>query len=101
MGDPVIFNALGSSDNVGIVSYFWDFGDGFTDDFMSTTHVYMEPGIYTVTLTVQDGAGNSAEDIALITVEAITGPTAKRWGIPVWMLYILVIVVVLGLIIVQ
>ena len=50
-----------SSDNVGIVSYLWDFGDGTTANTANAEHIYQsvnENG-YTVTLTVTDGAGNS------------------------------------------
>ncbi len=38
-------------------SYSWDFGDGNTDNSFQPTHVYASPGIYTVTLTVNNGCG--------------------------------------------
>ncbi len=69
VGSPVTFDGSGSSDNVGIVSYEWDFGDGTSGTGMTPIHTYTEPGIYTVTLTVEDAAGNSVTDSCIITVE--------------------------------
>jgi hypothetical protein len=66
----VNFNAEGSSDNVGITKYEWDFGDGTTGVGVTTTHTYKEPGNYLVTLTVEDEAENTATDSCMITVEA-------------------------------
>jgi PKD repeat protein len=55
------FNASGSTDNAGIVSYRWSFGDGTSDTkaTATTTHTYTTKGKYsvTVTLTVVDAAG--------------------------------------------
>lgn len=71
-GSAVTFDASESSDNVGIISYEWDFGDGTTGTGLTTTHTYTEPGIYTVTLTVEDEAGNRVTDSCIITVEMDT-----------------------------
>jgi parallel beta-helix repeat protein len=68
----VSFDAGGSNDNVGIVSYEWDFGDGTTGTGITVTHTYTEPGTYSVTLTVTDAAGNSNTDSITITVERDT-----------------------------
>ncbi|MEM2899402.1 MAG: PKD domain-containing protein, partial [Thermoplasmata archaeon] len=56
-GKRVYFNASGSTDNVGIVSYEWDFGDGKSGSGMAVSHVYSKPGRYTVILTVKDAKG--------------------------------------------
>ncbi|MCB9232610.1 MAG: PKD domain-containing protein [Bacteroidia bacterium] len=40
-----------------IVSYFWDFGDGFTSTQQYPTHVYQNAGVYTVTLTITNSKG--------------------------------------------
>ena len=53
----------------GIVSYDWDFGDGSPHGSgMRTTHVYTNPGIYNVTLTVTDTHGLTGSDNCTITV---------------------------------
>jgi len=67
-GTPVNFNANSSSDNIDIVTYEWDFGDGTYETGETVTHTYTGPGNYTVTLTVKDAAGNSETDSINITV---------------------------------
>lgn len=54
------FNAAGSTDDHGIVSYAWTFGDSSAGAGVSPTHVYGSSGSYPVTLTVTDTAGNTA-----------------------------------------
>jgi PKD repeat protein len=53
------FNGTGSTDDVGIVSYAWTFGDGGTASTSTTSHTYAAPGTFQVTLTVTDGGGLS------------------------------------------
>ena len=50
-------NANQSTDDSGITSYRWNFGDGTQSQSPVTSHIYSTPGNYTVTLTVTDGAG--------------------------------------------
>jgi PKD repeat protein len=64
------FDASGSSDNVGIVSYEWNFGDGKTGTGRTIVYTYTKPGTYIVTLTVRDAAENSESDTAIVTVQA-------------------------------
>lgn len=56
---PACFNnptniTFNSSGSVNAVSYFWDFGDGFTSTQANPVHAYTSPGTYTVTLTVSN-----------------------------------------------
>ncbi len=59
----VVFSAADSYDtDQGIQDYQWDFGDGRTGTGEETSHLYQAPGVYEITLTVDDGTGlaNSA-----------------------------------------
>jgi len=68
-GTSVTFDASGCSDNIGITSYEWDFGDGSTGTGLVATHTYAKSGSYVVTLTVWDAAGNSNTDEITVNVE--------------------------------
>jgi len=60
---PCTFNGTGSSDDNGIVSFTWSFGDGspvITGPTATVSHGYQSKGSYTVTLTVIDAAGQTA-----------------------------------------
>ena len=59
-GEVVDFDGSGSTDNVGIDTYMWDFGDGNTADTMNASNAYANSGKYVATLTVVDLAGNEA-----------------------------------------
>jgi hypothetical protein len=56
----VAFDASYSTDNTGIQSYTWNFGDGNITTGESLLHTYAAIGNYTVTLAVQDLANNTA-----------------------------------------
>ncbi|MDJ0788543.1 MAG: PKD domain-containing protein [Myxococcota bacterium] len=61
-----------------IEEYFWEFGDGESDSgFFDPTisHVYQDPGTYTVTLSTVDDAGFDAEFEKDIDVGGPPGPT--------------------------
>jgi len=49
----------GVSEPNGIVSWFWNFGDGQTGTEQNPTHSYSDPGNYTVSLTVTNINGQS------------------------------------------
>ena len=62
------FDASLSEDNVGIVSYLWDFGDGTTSTKEKAVHKYDNVGEYTVRLTVTDGDNNSSSKELKVSV---------------------------------
>jgi len=62
------FDASSSSDNAGIASYAWTFGDGTASSGKTKSHTYASAGTYTVTLTVTDTAGNTASKQKSVTV---------------------------------
>ncbi len=70
----VYFDGSGSTDNVGMMSYSWDFdaSDGIQPGATGVTasHIYTEPGSYIVTLTVTDTSGNRDTDTCMVTVNA-------------------------------
>jgi len=69
-GTVIHFNASASYDPDGsIVSYAWDFGDGFTGAGVTVDHAYADNGTYTVTLTVTDNDGASASTNATKTIQ--------------------------------
>lgn len=59
-GMEAAFDGTLCSDNVRINRYEWDFGDGTRASGSRPVHVYEKSGIYPVTLTVSDAAGNEA-----------------------------------------
>lgn len=72
-GAPTTFSIAGSP-SFTIVSWTWNFGDGFTAYTSSSTHIYNLAGPYTVTLTVIDGLGNTCTATSNITVLPGIGP---------------------------
>jgi len=63
------FSALGTP------THTWDFGDGYTGNGLSASHLY-NPGIYQVTFTSVDGAGDTSVDHCNIAV-GMQGYTAN------------------------
>ena len=72
VGQQFTADGSNSTDNTGIASYRWSFGDGTTATGATATHSYGSAGTYTVTLTVTDGAGNT--DTASQQVNASAKP---------------------------
>jgi PKD repeat protein len=66
----VNFDASGSTPGTGrtIVSFDWDFGDGSKKSGVTTTHDFTPSGVYLVTLTVTDSAGDEAKTSQTVTV---------------------------------
>ena len=58
------------SDSTGaIVSYFWDFGDGVVNSERKPTHVFSDPGTYTVVLTIKNKDNITDDFTTQINVE--------------------------------
>ena len=57
----VEFDSSDSSAVAGIASHFWEFGDGQTSNRPNPSVTYSAPGIYAVSLTITDTAGNTAK----------------------------------------
>ncbi|WP_282051451.1 PKD domain-containing protein, partial [Maribacter aquivivus] len=67
----VNFTGSDSTDDVGIVSYTWDFGDGVGSNLSDPQHDYVYAGIYTASLTVTDEDGNSS--VSTLEIDAVDG----------------------------
>ena len=64
------FDGSTSSDDRGISSYRWTFGDGQSGSGATITHNYASSGTFTVQLIVTDGANQSATATQSVTVSA-------------------------------
>lgn len=67
-GQPLFFDASASTDNVGVVEYDWNFGDGSSANTPTANHAFAHSGTYDATLTVKDAAGNSGTAAFKVTV---------------------------------
>ena len=57
-----------SSDDKGVVSHNWSFGDGSSSSQKSPSHTYANEGTYQVTLTVADAEGLTDSQSANVTI---------------------------------
>lgn len=69
------FDGSLSTDNVGIVSYAWTFGDGTTSTEVAPAHSFTSYGPYTVTLTVTDTVGVTNAKSTVVSFDS--APTAN------------------------
>src|ERR1051325_1115225 len=68
------FDASGSTDDHGIVSYGWSFGDGspaVTSASSTVTHHYASRGTYTVELTVTDASGQAGLTQRILSIKRV------------------------------
>jgi len=79
-GTSVSFDGSGSSDNLGIAGYSWDFGDGSSATGASGSHAYPNAGSYVATVTVWDYSGNSASATRTVTVRDTQAPVPRGGG---------------------
>jgi hypothetical protein len=71
-GESLSFSSEASSDQDGdIISYDWDFGDGYIDTGINVKHAYSHSGHYTVMLTVTDNDRLSDSNMVEITVNPL------------------------------
>ena len=70
-GTTVTLDGNDSKDNVDVVSYLWSFNDGIKIKLsgVNPSYIFNNTGTYTITLIVNDIAGNQAVDRVMITVE--------------------------------
>lgn len=72
VNEEISFDASASTDNDGIASYAWDFGDGTVNDGKTVAHIYTVEGTYMVSLTVTDVNGNAktvTQEVQVVNLE--------------------------------
>lgn len=91
--ENVTFNATGSSDRSGPLTFRWSYGDGTNGSGPITTKSYGAPGHYNVTLTVTTIYGISANVTETVTVvEAPAGsgpPLSAAASLALWLAFLL------------
>ena len=76
------FDSSGSTDDVGIVSRSWTFGDGTTaGNVVAPPHTYGAGGTYTVSLTVTDGGGLTNSKTTTVTVAPVNQPPVPAFTV--------------------
>lgn len=82
VGDPVGFSALASG-GAGGYAFQWLFGDGDGANAANATHSFGSPGNYTISLWVNDSAGDSARRTFDLRVTArpasLSGTSGPSW----------------------
>ncbi|MEO1060014.1 MAG: PKD domain-containing protein [Actinomycetota bacterium] len=73
---PLVVDFDGSASTGEVAEHRWDFGDGATAEGAAVTHSYAEPGTYTATLVVADGAGQPSQPASVTIV--VTQPEEPR-----------------------
>jgi uncharacterized protein (TIGR03790 family) len=99
-GAAITLDADRTTDAAGSqLTYNWDFGDGSKLEGRIVDHTYLQPGTYTVTLTVKDGYGaqdDANADIVVTTPREQQG-IALNWPLAIWIVgLVLVAAVVIG-----
>ena len=74
IGDLIEFTDTSTDSDGPIVSWWWDFDDGYYSDLQNPIHIYYAVGTYDVTLTVTDD-DEETDNIAIsIVVTVVTHP---------------------------
>lgn len=69
-----------STDDYGIVSYQWTFGDGQSDNYSEPGHNYRASGTYQVTLVVGDWKGQTSSVTHTVSVVAASNPPTASFA---------------------
>lgn len=70
-GRPTYFDTEVTSGGLAPFTYLWDFGDNSNGQGQQSSHIYNEPGAYTVNVTVTDANGCDNTCTFVITVSSI------------------------------
>jgi PKD repeat protein len=81
--EAVYFDASASTPGAAgdtLVLYEWDFGDGTSGTGIDTTHAYVAPGTYTVTLYVTDSNGIRRDSSQTVTAVGLVRQWERTFG---------------------
>lgn len=70
-GQPTYFNTQVTSGGLAPFTYIWDFGDNANGQGAAASHIYAEPGPYSVNVTVTDANGCDNNCTFVVTVSSI------------------------------
>ncbi len=76
-GTPIYFDNKSEGHDHHETSILWDFGDGQTSSERHTDHIYENPGLYTVTLTMTTGSYTDVierEAFVVTQIDALSAP---------------------------
>ena len=79
-------------EGIPIVSWHWDFGDGYTSDLQNPTHIFASEGNYNVTLTVWDDE-NATDTYSMIISVTKPPPTQTTVPIPLWVIGLVIAII--------
>jgi hypothetical protein len=77
-GTSFFFDASGSTDDLGITKYLWDFGDGTSGSGIFVPHIYQDNGSFLVELMVVDTMNNRDTDTVTVTVANVAPSVEMR-----------------------
>ncbi|MCO6449988.1 MAG: PKD domain-containing protein [Caldilineales bacterium] len=80
VGQTILFDGRQSTASSSIISYRWEFGDGFAAEGPTAQYAYNAPGVYLVTLAVVDEAQNRSQSQVQMTIsqpQATQTPTPQ------------------------
>jgi gliding motility-associated-like protein len=77
------YNAVFTNTSLAGQTFNWDFGDGTTSTAVSPTHVYPNPGTYTIKLVATDPNTCNVVDSTFVTITVSGQPTAAFTFSPV------------------
>ena len=80
-----------------LLSWFWDFGDGYTSELENPNHKFANEGDYNVILTATDDEG--ATDAFSMTLSVTKpSPTETAVPIPIWMIvFVITVILAIGI----
>jgi hypothetical protein len=76
----IYFKANATDANGDALTYNWDFGDGQTQTQADPSHIYTQPGTYTVSVTITDERGGSVTESITIKVIKPKGDESPGFG---------------------